>query len=57
VLEVFAAANRASRAAAWLCDPRAVRAGATPAQLIRDALPDSGGAVLAAARRFAMVTR
>lgn len=53
VIEVFAAVNRASLAAAWLCDPRATRAGASPAQLIRDAVPDSARAVLAAARRFA----
>ncbi|WP_213452234.1 hypothetical protein [Rhizomonospora bruguierae] len=54
VIEVFAAANRASRAAGWLCDPRAVRAGASPAQLIRDAVPDSARPILAAARRFAL---
>jgi hypothetical protein len=53
VIEVFAAVNRASWAAAWLCDPRATRIGASPAQLIRDAVPDSARAVLAAARRFA----
>ena len=51
VIDVFAGANRASSAAAWLCEPGG-GARPAPARLIRTAGPEAIKRVIVAASRF-----